>query len=144
MSFPRGPSFYRFARKQPQAPKAAGPALPVGWRVLVTGPDGGSGGVTLLGDDGTTALATVARGAEVEILAWQPHRGGGARYRVLSRSGAVEGWLGAASLKLRPASPAPRLVARPAPVETPPKTARAGAAPTWKSPAKSPARARGR
>jgi hypothetical protein len=118
-----------------------GPALPVGWRVLVVAPNGGSRRIPLLADDGVTSLATVAKGSEVEILAWQPNRGGHARYRVLSRSEGVEGWLGAENLMLRPVPAVPRLAVRPAAVESPMKIARAGAARTRKSTANGPARA---
>jgi hypothetical protein len=55
--------------------------------------------VTLTDIEGTTPLATVADGLEVEILAWKPFGAGGIRYRVLSTKGGVEGWLGAASLR---------------------------------------------
>jgi hypothetical protein len=76
-------------------------------RTVLTCPVGTSGRVTLTDREGTTALATLAAGVEVEILAWQPYGQGGTRYRVLASKAGVEGWLGAASVKPRelPAPP---------------------------------------
>ena len=102
-----------------------GPVLAVGWRVLVTSPDGRAQRVTLTDADGTSALATVAAGAEVEILAWRPHRSGGTRYRVVPTNGGTEGWLGAASLapRQRPVSRPPVAAAAPIKVKVPPPVA---------------------
>src|SRR5438128_1056016 len=64
---------------------------------------------------GTNALATLADGNEVEILAWRPG-GSGTRYRVRSAPDGLEGWLGVGNLRsARSAvSPAPTAPARPA------------------------------
>jgi len=98
MPLPRGPRSSAFAAT-PKAP----PVLAVGWRVVVTSRSNGSGRVMLTDDSGTSTLATVPDGVEVEILAWRPRRGGDTRYRVVPTNGGVEGWLGAASLRTRQA-----------------------------------------
>jgi len=107
MSVPRGPGWHPFSHARASRSPNDGPVHAAGWRVLVTCPAGGSKRVTLTDSDATTALATVAVGVEVEILAWQPGAKG-TRYRVRSTDGGVEGWVGAASLKprLRPPSSA--------------------------------------
>src|SRR5207249_1525252 len=126
MPLPRGPRFPMFAGvRLPSSPKDP-PVLGVGRRVVVTCRKNGSDRVTLTDENGTSALATVADGVEVEILAWRPRRGGDTRYRVVSTSGGIEGWLGAASLKPREPSLAPKIAtAAPAgrlalPTRTPP------------------------
>jgi len=85
--------------------------LGVGSRVVVTSGNGRSDRVTLTDDSGTSMLATVASGVEVEIVAWRPRRGGDRRYRVVTTSDRIEGWLGAASLQPRQLPPAPKSVA---------------------------------
>ena len=126
MPLPRGPRFPMFAGvRLPSSPKDP-PVLGVGRRVVVTCRKNGSDRVTLTDENGTSALATVADGVEVEILAWRPRRGGDTRYRVVSTSGGIEGWLGAASLKPREPALAPKIAtaAPPArlalPTRTPP------------------------
>lgn len=121
MPFPGGPSPHGFPRVRPSRSGVGGPVLAVGRRVVVTCPGGKSGRVTLMDHAGTTAQATVADGVEVEILAWQPYRAGGPRYRVLSKSGGVEGWLGAENLKAvsLPPPAMPPVVAAPARVKAP-------------------------
>ena len=81
--------------------------LGIGTRVLVTSGSGRSDRVTLTDDSGTSTLGTVPDGVEVEIVAWRPRRGGDTRYRVVTTGDRVEGWLGAGSLKPRPAPPPP-------------------------------------
>lgn len=113
MSLPQGPRFPSFAdARNPSAPKGP-PVLGVGSRVVVMARGSGSGGVRLMDAAGQNAIATVADGVEVEILAWHPRRGGETRYRVVQTTGGVEGWIGAASLKPRPAPPTPIRVAPP-------------------------------
>jgi hypothetical protein len=114
MSSPRGSLSHPFARIRPSSIREAGPILAVGRRVLVVSADGRPAPVTLTDRTGAP-LATVPHGGEVEILAWQPFGAGGTRYRVLSRKKGVEGWVGAANVKPRPASPA---AARPAAATT--------------------------
>lgn len=114
MSLPRGSFARPFLRPVPGSPPSV--VLAVGWRFVASNPGGGSGRVRLTDSDGTTVLATIARGSEVEILAWQPQRSGAARYRVLATRDRVEGWLGAANLAphSRPARKEPAKVsARP-------------------------------
>lgn len=102
MPFPQGPNFQRFPRFAPASRPKNGPVFAVGGRAIVTGQSGDR--VALTDDGGTTALAAIADGVEVEVLAWRPRRGS-ARYRVISSDG-LEGWVDAASLKaLQPPSP---------------------------------------
>ena len=84
----------------------------------MTSQSGGSDRVTLTNDAGTSAIATIPGGVEVEIVAWRPRRGA-TRYRVISTDGRLEGWVGAASLK---ACPAPAPVKRAEPVVPPKQT----------------------
>ena len=117
MPFPRGPRFPSFPGAPPPSSAKAPPVLGVGWRVLVASQSAGDR-VTLTDDTWVSALATVADGAEVEILAWRPHRGSDTRYRVVSTGGGVEGWLGGASLRTRPRSPSLRAAAAVVPSKT--------------------------
>src|SRR5213078_1676580 len=55
---------------------------------------------------GTTPLATLPHGAEVEILGWQPRGASGTRYSIRSSESGVEGWVGGDSLRA-PAPPPP-------------------------------------
>jgi hypothetical protein len=71
--------------------------------------------VTLTDRNGTTTVASVAAGTEVEILAWQPFGVGGTRYRVLAAKDGSEGWLGAANVKARELPPALTISAPSAP-----------------------------
>ncbi len=144
MSLPRGSRFSPFASVRLPTPKAP-PPLGVGSRVTVTCLSDGSDRVTLTDDSGTSALATVAEGVEVEILAWRPRRGTDTRYRVVATNGGVEGWLGAKSLQRRLPPLAPKAaetavpsgrLARPSPavaagvamkaIDHPPKSTRRG------------------
>jgi len=105
---PRVPSFANGARSQSSPTERV--VLGVGSRVIVVCRNSGSEAVALTDDGGTKEVATIAGGVEVEILAWRPRRNGETRYRVVSTPGGVEGWLGATSLRQRPAPlPAKRL-----------------------------------
>jgi len=136
MPFPRGPRFPPFPGVSPPPSAKVRPVLGVGWRVIVTCGGGGDDRVTLTDATGESALATVADGVEVEILAWRPCRGGDSRYRVVSTSG-VEGWLGGASLQPRPLSQSPQVGAVVAPsvgLKSPRRTPRGEAQRTPRSP----------
>src|SRR5262245_66636460 len=92
---PRGSFSQSFNRLEPsRVPKE--PILAVGWRVVVRSQPGMVDGVILTDEDGTTRLATVRPGAEVEITAWRPRRAAPALYRVRTRDGRQEGWVSAA------------------------------------------------
>lgn len=121
MSLSRGPnSPPPFARIQPPPRPKEGPVLAVGGRALVTVAQGSSSDrVTLTDDGGTSALATIPGGVEVEVVAWRPRRGA-TRYRIVSPDGRFDGWVGAANLKACPAPPPPKLVA---PAEPPSRPA---------------------
>jgi hypothetical protein len=71
---------------------------------------------------------TVAHGARVEILAWQPAGPDGTRYRVRSTIDGIEGWLSGRQLRAveRPA------VARIVPAGAPPKRVAAANKPVAK------------
>jgi len=109
MPLPRGPRFASMANARPQSGAKSVPTIGVGWRAVVR--SGGSPNVTLTDEAGIATLANVADGIEVEILAWRPTRGGEARYRVVTTSGGVEGWLGAAKLQRREIPFVPKPVA---------------------------------
>ncbi len=110
---PFSPSFRR-----PSPARARGPVLAVGRRVYVARSQDGPARVTLTDDAGANALATLADGNEVEILAWRP-RGSGTRYRVRSTRDGLEGWLGVGNLRsarsaVSPTPTAPTAPAAPA------------------------------
>src|SRR5262245_46969785 len=107
MPVPRGPRFPTYTDVRPPSSKDR-PVLGVGSRVTVISGNGRSDRVTLTDDSGTSMLATVAHGVEVEIVAWRPRRGGDTRYRVVTTGDRVEGWLGAASLQPRQRPPEPK------------------------------------
>ena len=128
MAVPQRPFF-------PQPPgrsRSAGAVLAVGRRVLVSCPSGATGRATLTDAKGTTPLATLPHGAEVEILGWQPRGAGGTRYSIRSSESGVEGWVGGESLRA-PAPPPPSetivSAASPADGARPPKASSATAAP---------------
>ncbi len=114
---PFSPSFRR-----PSPARARGPVLAVGRRVYVARSQDGPARVTLTDDAGANALATLADGNEVEILAWRP-RGSGTRYRVRSTHDGLEGWLGAGNLRsaLAAVLPAATGPAAPATGSVPPR-----------------------
>ncbi len=101
MTVPQRPSF---PRQTPRTRGSGGSILAVGRRVLVSCPDGGAGRATLTDVKGSTALATLPHGAEVEILGWQPRHAGGTRYWIRSSERSVEGWVAGESLS----APAPK------------------------------------
>ena len=113
MPLPRGPRFPSVPPRPP-SPGNDHPILGVGSRVMVTCRGSRSGRVALTDASGTSAVASVPDGAEVEILAWYPRRGGETRYRVVPTKGGVEGWLGASCLRPRRPVVAPKVAAPPA------------------------------
>ena len=120
MSFPGGPSS---ARMPAVRARYGGPVLAVGHRVLVTGASQPPGRVTLTDDNGDMALATLADGVEVEILAWKPRGSAGTRYRVKCTADRTEGWLSGTSLRpLPPTKPPVRLVVAPVAAARTPET----------------------
>jgi hypothetical protein len=98
MSSPPGRSFPALGRGRPG--DAVLPVFSVGRRVLVSCPPGSVATVT--DENGSTAVATLDEGTEVEILAWRPRGAGGPRYRVRSTREGIEGWMSSRSLR-RPA-----------------------------------------
>lgn len=86
-----------------------GAVFAVGWRAYVTAASAPGPGrrVRLMDDAGGDVSDSVAAGTEVEILAWRPLAGAGARYRVRSTSNGLEGWLPAGNLRKPSAAPAP-------------------------------------
>jgi hypothetical protein len=122
---PEGPSFRSFSRARPTRPPGGGTVFAVGRRVLVVNPTGRSERVALTAADGTSPSGTVATGTEVEIVAWQPYRAGGARYRVASAREGIEGWLPAAHLRAVPIAAPAKVVVKVAPPPPPPPPAAA-------------------
>jgi hypothetical protein len=117
------PSFRPFSRVRPTRPPA-GIVFAVGQRVVVVCPTGRADRVPLTATDGTSPRGVLTTGTEVEIVAWQPHRAGGARYCVAARGG-VEGWLPAVHLRAVPrAAPAKVVVKVVAPPPSSPPSAR--------------------
>lgn len=113
MFFPSGPSPNRFVRTFSKgSTRENGPIHAVGHRVLVSAGDDAKRLVSLTDAIDGATLGTVAHGGEVEILAWQPFGANGTRYRVLSRSTGLEGWVSARSLQAQERPPAlPRMAA---------------------------------
>lgn len=99
MAFPQGPfSGMRGRRSPSEGGRDGGLVLGIGRRAFATG--GAKGVVALTDDNGSVVLGTLEDGAEVEVLAWVPRRSA-TRYRVQStKNHAVQGWLGAASLRV--------------------------------------------
>ena len=124
MDVPQRPFF-------PQTPtrtRGGGAVLAVGRRVLVSCPSGTTGHATLTDAKGTTPLATLPHGAEVEILGWQPRGAGGTRYSIRSSESGVEGWVGGESLRA-PVPPPPPATATLAEASRPAKATSPAAAP---------------
>lgn len=97
--------------------RSSGPVLAVGGRVLVVGD------MVMVTDENRIATgATLARDAEVEIIAWRPRGPNGACYRIRCAREGVEGWVDAPNLRARPlppAAPRPRVDALPPAAKTP-------------------------
>ena len=133
MRFPRGPGYVSVGfRPSPEAKER--PTLSVGSRVLVAARGGSDRGVALTDDGGTSVVATLPDGTEVEVLAWRPRRGGDTRYLVAPRGG-PEGWLGASCLRARPVPVAPKRI------EAPPASKPAAPPAASARPRRAPARA---
>src|SRR5439155_19735387 len=75
MALSRGPGSFMLGAVRPPHSSKDRPSFSVGSRVLLRAA-GGSGRVTLTDDAGTSAVATLADGIEVELLAWRPRHGG--------------------------------------------------------------------
>jgi hypothetical protein len=119
MAAPRGSFSPPFTRIEPsRGPKEA--VLPVGSHVIARPSGVGADRVTLTAEDGSTVLATVKAGVEVEITAWRPRRSGPALYRVRARNGGKEGWTTSASLERLPPPPPPTPPRTASPVASPP------------------------
>src|SRR5438046_7533604 len=104
--------------RRPWPARARGPVLAGAWRVYVARSQDGPARVPLTDYAGANALATLADGNEVEILAWRPG-GHGTRYRVRSTPDGLEGWLGVGNLRsarsaVSPTPTAPTAPAAPA------------------------------
>jgi hypothetical protein len=99
MAFPQGPFSGMRARRSPSdGDRDGGLVLGIGRRAFATG--GAKGVVALTDDNGSIVLGTLEDGDEVEVLAWVPRRSA-TRYRVQStKDHALQGWLGAASLRV--------------------------------------------
>ena len=110
--------------RRPALPHAKGAVIAVGRRVFVARSADGPARVTLTDDAGANALASLADGNEVEVLAWRP-RGSGTRYRVRSMRDGLEGWLGVGNLRsARTAASSPHSVLVPLPASSAPAGAK--------------------
>ena len=117
MAAPRGSFAPQFTRIEPsRGPKEA--VLPVGSHAIVR--PSGAGAVTLTAENGSTVLASMKAGVEVEITAWRPRRSGPALYRVRARNGGEEGWTTSASLERLPPPPPSSPSRNASPVASPP------------------------
>jgi hypothetical protein len=102
MVAPRGSFSPPFTRlESSRGPKEA--VLAIGSHAIVRPP----GAVTLTAENGSTVLASMKAGVEVEVTAWRPRRSGPALYRVRARNGGEEGWTTSASLERLPPPPSP-------------------------------------
>ena len=134
MPIPQRPFFPQTSGTHPPRPQAGTPVLAVGRRMLVNCPGDGMRRVTLTDGNGSTALATLADGTEVEIVAWHPRGAGGTRYRIRATAGGIQGWLAAADLRPCPAPPPPPVVRAPAAAPRPaPSQAKARPRPASRS-----------
>src|SRR6266571_3182420 len=124
MAVPQRPFF----PQPPARTRGGGSVLAVGRRVLVSCPGGATGRATLTDAKGTTPLATLPHGAEVEILGWQPRGASGTRYSIRSSESGIEGWVGGDSLRA-PAPPPPSETAGLAEASRPPKASSPAATP---------------
>ena len=117
MAAPRGSFAPPFTRIEPsRGLKEA--VLPVGSHAIVR--PSGAGAVTLTAENGSTVLASMKAGVEVEITAWRPRRSGPALYRVRARNGGEEGWITSASLERLPPPPPSSPPRNASPVASPP------------------------
>jgi hypothetical protein len=115
MAAPRGPFSPPFTRiESSRGAKEA--VLPIGSQAIVRPP----GAVTLSAENGSTVLASMKAGVEVEITAWRPRRSGPALYRVRARTGGEEGWTTLASLERLAPPPSPSLPRNASPIASPP------------------------
>src|SRR3989442_15884087 len=96
MSIPRRPFLPHSNVGQSSRGRLNGPILAVGRRGLGTCSSEGARRGTLTDSTGRTALATLAGGGGVEVLAWEPRGPGGGGYRVPPPPGAGPGWVSAA------------------------------------------------
>ena len=135
MYFPSGPSPNRFFRMAPSRHRDNGPVYAVGHSVMIAAAPGDEKpGITLMDALATVAQGTLAHGARVEILAWQPAGPNGARYRVRSTTDGVEGWLSGRQLRayerpavariVLPSAPPKRVAAAKKPAAKPVSSAR--------------------
>jgi len=124
MAVPQRPFF----PQPPPRTRGGGSILAVGRRVLVSCPSGAAGRATLTDAKGTTPLATLPHGAEVEILGWQPRGAGGTRYSIRASESGVEGWVLGESLRA-PAPPPPSETTGLVEASRPPKASSPAAAP---------------
>jgi hypothetical protein len=97
-----------------RGPKDA--ALPIRSHAIVRPP----AAVTLTAENGSTVLASMKAGVEIEVTAWRPRRSGPALYRVRARNGGEKGWTTSASLERLPPPPPPSPPRNASPVAGPP------------------------
>jgi hypothetical protein len=88
----------------------------VGRRVYVACAGERSSPATLTDGAGKVALASLADGTEVAILAWRPGSAGGTLYKVRATQSDVEGWLPVGNLRGTEAAVSLPLATSPPPI----------------------------
>jgi len=109
-------SFQRGLRRAPIPARDRGVVWAVGRRVSVTSAEGFPARVGLLTEDGNPSRASLANGAEVEVVGWRPSGSRGVRYQVRATHDGLEGWVAAGSLRDPAAAASPAVVATEQPV----------------------------
>jgi len=104
-------SFQRGLRRAPIPARDRGVVWAVGRRVSVTSTEGFQARVGLMTEDGNPSRASLANGAEVEVVGWRPSGSRGVRYQVRATTGGLEGWVAAGSLRDPAAAESPAVVA---------------------------------
>jgi hypothetical protein len=100
----------------PSRHRESGPVYAVGHSVMISAAPGDEKpGVTLMDALATVTHGTLAHGARVEILAWQPQGSNGTRYQVRSATEGLEGWLSGRQLRAYERPAVARIVAAGAP-----------------------------
>ena len=84
-------SFQRGLRRAPIPARDRGVVWAVGRRVSVTSTEGFPARVGLMTEDGNASRASLADGAEVEVVGWRPSGSRGVRYQVRATHGRPRG-----------------------------------------------------
>ena len=91
---------HRPTASAPVRGRSPGVVFAVGRRMFIACTTARVSSVILTDDSGAIVCGSLRDGAEVEIVAWRPLGSRGTRYLVRSSSTGIEGWLGAADLRV--------------------------------------------